>query len=165
VLARLEEEPGVIQAEVDRHGTLLRVHLVDASATAPVIARLQELGFFGQIMRNETSGGRWYGRDAVGELSAEEAGVIARRVVPKFTREHRLIDIESIVISLVTAALHQCFVTSVLDLGTPAHALDDSCGRAVRAATQAQLGDELASLLGRDIEADLAGHRASRDAP
>ena len=127
---------------------------------ALVIARLQELGFFGEIMRNQTSGGRWYGRDAVGELSAEEAGVIARRVVPKFAQEHRLMDIESIVISVVTAALHQCFVTSVLELGTPAHALDDSCGRAVRAATQAQLGDELASLLGRDIEADFAGHRA-----
>ena len=69
-------------------------------------------------------------------------------------------DIESIVISVVTAALHQCFVTNVLDVGTPEHALDDSCGRAVRAATQAQLGDELASLLGRAIEADLAGRRA-----
>jgi hypothetical protein len=33
----------------------------------------------------------------------------------------------------------------------------------VRAATRAQLGDELASLLGSDIEADLAGHRASRE--
>ncbi|TMG59867.1 MAG: hypothetical protein E6H87_09860 [Chloroflexi bacterium] len=42
-------------------------------------------------------------------------------------------------------------------------ALDDTCGRAVRAATRAKLGDELASLLGNDIEADLAGHRASRE--
>jgi hypothetical protein len=123
-----------------------------------VIARLQELGFIGQVA-NETSGGRWYDRDSVGELSAEEAGVIARRVVPRFAREHRITDAE-VIVNVVTAALHQCFVTNVLEVGTPTHALDDSCGRAVHAATQARLGDELASLLGRAIEADLAGHRA-----
>jgi len=159
VLAHLEEVVGVSRAEVDRHGTLLRVHLVDASATGPLIARLQELGFIAQVMPNEKSVARWYDRDAVGELSAEEAGVIARRVVPRFSRDHRLTDVE-VIISVVTAALHQCFVTNVLEVGTPTHALDDSFGRAVHAATQAQLGDELASSLGRDIEADLAGHRA-----
>jgi hypothetical protein len=156
----LEEEPGVTRAEVDRHGTLLRVHLVDASATAPIVARLQDLGFIGEVARDGAAGVRWYGREAVGELSAEEAGVIARRVIPKFAQEHRLADIEAIMISLVTAALHECFVTNVLDVGAPRHALDDSCGRAVRAATRTQLGEELAFLLGRDIEADLAGHRA-----
>ena len=130
--------------------------------TAAVIARLQDLGFIGQVVENDASVRRWYGRDAVGELSGEEAAVIARRVVPKFSREHGLADPEPI-ISVVTAALHQCFVTNVLDAATPTRALDDSSGRSVHAATRAQLGDELASLLGRDIEADLAGHRASRE--
>jgi hypothetical protein len=139
---------------------LLRVHLVDASATVPIVDRLQELGFIGEVARDGASGVRWYGREAVGELSAEEAGVIARRVVPKFAREHRLTDVEAVMISVVTAALHQCFVTTVLDVGAPRHALDDSCSQAVRDATRAQLGEELASVLGGDIEADLAGHRA-----
>jgi len=162
VLAHLEEEVGVRRAEVDRHGTLLRFDLVDASTTATVIARLEDLGFIGQVVENDPSVGRWYGRDAVGELSGEEAEVIARRVVPKFSQEHRLTDPNSI-ISVVTAALHQCFATNVLDIATPTHVLDESCGRAVHAATRAQLGEELASSLGSEIEADLAGHRAPRE--
>ena len=162
MLAHLEEVVGVSRAEVDRHGTLLRVDLVDASVTAAMIARLRDLGFSGQVIENDSSVGRWYGRDEVGELSGEEAAVIARRVVPKFSREYQLADPDAI-IGVVTAALHQCFVTNVLDDGTPTHVLDDACGRAVQAATRAQLGEELASLLGRDIEADLAGHRASRE--
>jgi hypothetical protein len=151
-----------MKAEVDRHGTLLRLHLLDASAMDPLIARLHELGFIGEVVPNETSARRWYGRNAVGELSAEEAGVIAGRVVPKFAREHGLTgDVEVALIGVATTALHQCFITNVLGVGTPTHALDDSCGRAVYAATQARLGDELATLLGSDIEADLAGHRSS----
>jgi len=162
VLARLEEEQMVTRAEVNRHGTLLRVHLVDADATSSVIARLQELGFMGEVASNETSPVRWYGRGAVGELSAEEAGGIARRVVPKFAREHHLRNTQAIV-SVVTEALHQCFVANVLDVGTPTQALDDSSSQAVRAATQAQLGDELAALLGITVQTDLAGHRASTE--
>ena len=162
MLAHLEKEQAVTSAEVNRHGTLLRVHLVGPDATVAVIARLQELGFMGEVTPNETSPGRWYGRDGVGELSAEEARVIARRVVPGFAREHHLRNIQ-VIESVVTAALHQCFVTNVLDVGTPTRALDDSCSRAVRAATRAQLGDDLAALLGLAIQADLAGHRASTE--
>jgi hypothetical protein len=156
----LEEEQAVTRAEVNRNGTLLRVQLVDADATSSVIARLHELGFMGEVTPNETSPGRWYGRDAVGELSGEEAGVIARRVVPKFAREHHLRNTQAIV-RVVTAALHQCFVTTVLGIGTPTRALDDSSSQAVRAATQAQRGDELAAALGMAIQTDLAAHRAS----
>src|SRR6266446_6354015 len=111
----------------------------------------------GEVTPNETSPGRWYGRDAVGELSAEEAGVIARRVVPKFAREHHLRNTQAIA-SVVTEALRQCFVANVLEVGTPTHALDDSSSQAVRDATQAQLGDELAALLGMAIQTDLAAH-------
>ena len=162
MLARLEEEHTVTRAEVNRHGTLLRLQLVDPDATSSVIARLHDLGFMGEVTPNETSPGRWYGRDAVGELSAEEARVIARRVVPGFAREHHLRSAEAIV-GVVTEALHQCFVTNVLDARTPSHALNDSCSQAARAATQAQLGDELAALLGIAIQSDLDGHRASTE--
>ena len=164
MLARLEKEVGVTKAVVDRHGTLLRLHLLDDSAVGPVIERLLDLGFVGQIVPNETPSARWYGRNDVSELSAEEAGVIARRVVPRFAREHQLAaNVADTVGGIVTAALRECFVTNVLDVGASAHSLDDSCGRAVYAATQAQLGDELAHSLGRDVEADLSGRRASTE--
>jgi hypothetical protein len=157
VLARLEDEPGVTKAEVDRHGKLLRIALAPAAEIDPVIARLQELGFIGEIVSEETTPRRWYGRSAVGELSAEEARVIARRVIPKFAREHGLAGtVEVELISIVTAALHHCFVTSALDVDAPAHSLNDSCGRAAQAATRSHLGEARAAALGRAIEADLA---------
>src|ERR1700694_2857863 len=112
-----------MEAEVDRHGTVLRLHLLDASVTDPLIARLHELGFIGEVVPNETSARRWYGRNAVGELSAEEARVIAGRVVPKFARAHGLkSDVAVALIGAAATALHQCFITNVLDVGTPTHA-------------------------------------------
>ncbi|MEK6207391.1 MAG: hypothetical protein AABM32_07085 [Chloroflexota bacterium] len=160
MLARLEAEVGVNKAEVDRHGELLRIALAPTAEIGPVIARLQELGFIGEIVPEGTTPQRWYGRNSVGELSAEEAGVIARRVVPKFAREHGLAGrVEVELISVVTAALHQCFVTNVLDVSAPTHSLDESCGSAAEVATQSQLGEAHAAALGRAIEADLAGRR------
>jgi hypothetical protein len=153
----MEDEAGVTTAEVDRHGKLLRITLAPRAEIDPVIARLQELGFIGEVVPGEIARQRWYGGDAVGELSAEEAGVIARRVIPKFAREHGLAEtVEVELISVVTAALHQCFVTTALDLEGPAHSLNDSCGRAAQVASRGQLGDARAAALGRAIEADLA---------
>lgn len=163
MLARLEGEPGVTKAEVDRNGKLLRIALAPSAEIDPVLARLHQLGFIGEIVPEGFAAERWYGRGAVGELSAEEAGVIARRVVPTFVREHGLARFEVELISVVTAALHECFVTNALDVGTPPHALDDSCGRAVRAATAFQLGEAGATALGQAVEADLAGHRGSTE--
>lgn len=162
MLARLEDEAGVTKAEVDRHGKLLRIAVAPAAEIEPVIARLQELGFIGEVVPEGTTPERWYGRSAVGELSAEEAGVIARRVIPEFSRDHGLAGkVEVELISVVTAALHQCFVTNVLDVGAPTHSLDDSCGRAAQVATQSQLGEARAAALGRAIEADMASGRRS----
>ncbi len=152
------------KAEVDRHGKLLRITLAPAAEIDPVIARLQELGFGGEIVPEGLVRQRWYGRSAVGDLSAEEAGVIARRVIPKFARDHSLAgEVEVELINIVTAALHQCFVTHALDVGAPTHSLDDSCGRAAQVATQSQLGEARAAALGRAIETDLAGRRSSPD--
>jgi len=87
VLARLEEEVGVTKAEVDRHGTLLRLQLLDDSAIGPVIERLLDLGSRDRScqMRPRVRGG--FGRNDVSELSVEEAGVIApaiARVIRRF---------------------------------------------------------------------------------
>lgn len=57
----------------------------------------------------------------------------------------------------------ECFVTNVLDIGAHEHSLEDSCGRAVKAATQLQLGEANAASLGRAVEADLAGHGGSAE--
>jgi hypothetical protein len=159
-LARLEEDAGVTKAEVNRHGKLLRITLAPPAEIAQVIVRLKEFGFMSEIVPEGATRQRWYGGSAVGELSAEEAGVIARRVIPKFARDHSLAgSVEVELISVVTAALHQCFVSNVLDVSGPTHALDDSCGRAAEVATRSQLGEARAADLGRAIEADLAGRR------
>jgi hypothetical protein len=163
VLARLEQQDGVEAVEVDRRGELLRVEVERTDGVAAIISRLYELGFAAERAADNAAGGRnWYGRAAVGELSREEAGVIAQRVVPAFARTDEVSsDDVGILVELVTAALHQCFVANVVDASTPLGALHGESARAVEAATVSQLGSERARELGGAIEADLAAGRSA----
>ena len=78
MLARLEEQEYVKHVEVDRRGEFLRVDLQAAETVAAVVALLQELGFAAEPIAEAPDDARhWYRRASVGELSREEAGVIA----------------------------------------------------------------------------------------
>lgn len=115
---------------------------------------------------------RWYGPTEVRELSAEEADMIASRVVPAFAATHPMRAEE---IALATAGvadtLYGCFVdrapgaaAAPADPPDPADptvpavlGLASSCATAVADATRSLLGPERATALGQAIEADLTG--------
>ena len=165
MLARLEQEDGVELAEIDRRGELLRVRVAASAEVTRAIGRLQELGFVAElIIDTAVDIPRWYGTESVGELSLEEADVIADRVVPEFARPHGIDASESDTLRDLTAkALHECFVTHTFDAATPIGALNRLCGRAVEAATSAHLGADRALGLGQAVEADLAARSAFKD--
>lgn len=160
MLARIEDQAEVAAAEVDRQGELLRVDLQASEGLARVIEILEELGLIGGVLaENEIADRRWYGRDTIGELSREEAHVIAQRVVPGFVREQGLAASETEAIAtLVANTLHRCFTTHVLAPSASSGALIESCTRAVEEATTEQLGPVRAAALGRAIQADLSEH-------
>jgi len=74
VLARLNQEPEVEAAQVDRRGEVLRVRLRSPGALPRVTDLLVELGFAGEVVAGAAGDLRWYGAPDVGELSREEAG-------------------------------------------------------------------------------------------
>jgi hypothetical protein len=162
VLARLETEPGVESAEVDRRGELLHVRVGSATDVGRVIDRLHEMGFAGEVITDtEVHGQRWYGPQDVGELSREEAHVIARRVVPLFAEKAHIDAAEVGVLSdLAAAALHDCITARDPAARGPDSTLNSVCGRAVEEATRARIGPDRAAALGNAIEADLASRSA-----
>jgi hypothetical protein len=154
VLARLQEEPAVEAAEVDRRGELLRLHLESSSDIGGVVDLLLNLGFAGEVLSDVhvADAALWYGLDSVGELSREEGKIIAERVVPAFARLNGIEsgNVEALKNSVATA-LHACFVGHTLGAAAPHGALNDACGRAVEKATMARLGPDRAAALGRAI--------------
>jgi hypothetical protein len=162
VLARLEAEPGVESAEVDRRGELLHVRIGSASDVSRVIDLLQELGFAAEVMPDAEIGAEdWYGPDRVGELSEEEAHVIATRVVPRLAEEGHIgaAEVEDLSQTVATA-LHAWFLSRDPAASGSAEASRSACGRVVEEAARARLGKERAAVLGRAVEADLASRSA-----
>jgi hypothetical protein len=161
VLARLQSETGIASVEVDRRGELLRIHAGSAEDVRAVVDLLFEMGFAGEALAEGAAvADQWFGLDQVGELSREEAHVIARRVVPPFA-VHTGDDVDAL-ITVVATALHECFVTNILD-GQQTHgALNSACGRAVEAATRPHLGDRATALRGA-VETDLATRSAFKE--
>jgi hypothetical protein len=86
VLARLEAVDGLTTAKVDHTGELLRLDVTGGHAVADALMTLRELGYGADELPGAVGVGRWYGRDAVRELSREEGSVIAERVVAAFAR-------------------------------------------------------------------------------
>ncbi len=161
MLAQLQERADVDTAEVDRHGELLRVRLRDGGLVTAIKDQLEQMGFLAEEIFIGAGPIRWYGPSAVAELSREEAGVIAARVVPIFGAAHALstadIDAAS---ALVVDALHACFVGR-LRIDATARGLAGPCGVAAKQATRGYLGADRAAALGRAIEADLSGASAA----
>lgn len=165
MLARLEAEPGVDVAEVDRRGELLHLRVGSLNDVGHAIELLQELGFAADLMPDaEIPAHEWYGPDRVGELSREEASVIARRVVPRLARAGHVgaVEVEDLSETVATA-LHAWFLTRETDVKGSAEASASAAGRAVEEAARAPLGAERAAILGRAIEADLASRSAFKD--
>ena len=165
MLARLEEEQAVENAEVDRRGELLRVRLRSSFNVSGVVDLLMNLGFAAEVVQHADVGSaHWYGLGTVGELSREEAEVIARRVVPLFARRNGVAvgEVEALV-DLVASALHTCIASNSLDAAAPHGVLNSACGRAVEDAALPRLGRERAAALGNAIAADLATRSAFKD--
>ncbi len=123
-----------------------------------VLRTLEELGFAGEVLRDVPGDEvRWYGPNTVRELSREEAGIIAQRVVLAFAAEPDLNANERDALAqLVAEALYTCFVAHTADANAPAGALRDACARAVEQAARGTLGPARAAALGRAVAADLA---------
>lgn len=162
MLARLEAEPSVDVAEVDRRGELLHLRVGSASAVSHVIDLLQELGFAGELVPGvEIAAEDWYGPDRVGELSREEARVIAGRVIPRLAEDGHIEAGEVEALSQVVAsALHAWFLTGDPAARGSAELFRSAACRAVETAARAQIGTERARILGKAIEIDLGSRSA-----
>ena len=158
MLAQLERRSDVETAETDRRGELLRIRTRAAGIVALIREQLELMGFAAEEAPDAVAAAvRWYGRSSIGELSREEGAVIAGRVVPAFGAANGLGQAEIGRLSTrVATALYEYFVGH-RDAGLASGGLAAPCGRAVEAATRAQLGPDRAAVLGGAIEADLAG--------
>jgi len=161
VLARLEQIVGVESAEIDRRGELLRLRLAHPETLVVVTRTLEELGFssdpLGEAHVSAAAVARWYGRGAVGELSREEAGVIARRVVGPFVASRALSATQGARVGdTVARALYECFVAHTLTASAVPDSLREVCARAVEMAVRPELGIEGAAELARLLREDLA---------
>lgn len=155
---------GVVAAEVDHPGELLRLRFSDPSALDRTHAALRELGYRADEV-NEPSApdARWYGPARVSELSREEADVIARRVVPPFARSQALsTEQEDRVRDAVAKALHACFTAHTLGAGAPPGELRAACSDAVRDAIRDLVGPDAADRLVAKLWLDLDETRPHR---
>jgi hypothetical protein len=156
VLARLDQQPGIELAEVDRKGEVLRLRLTSGDVLDRATVLLSELGFAGESMTHVPDGLRWYGTADVGELSREEANVVAERVVPPFVNGSTLPSSEIDPLSkLVATALHAWFMRHAVGSESLA-SFHRSCAQAVASATLDRLGPERSARLGQAVEEDFA---------
>ena len=148
---------GVVAAEVDHRGELLRLRLSDPSALDRVHAALRELGYRAdEVSEPSAPDARWYGPAQVSELSREEAGVIARRIVPPFARSQALsTETRDRVRDAVANALYACFTAHTLGAGAPPGELRAACSDAVRDAIADLVGPDAADRLVVELWADL----------
>lgn len=145
---------------MDHRGELLRLQLDRVEVLSVVRTALEELGYRAEDVSDEGAGTveiRWYGATRVGDLSREEAEVIARRVTPAIAREHGLDTAAGKALERTVAdALHDCFTSHTLGAGVPPGALRARCSRAVEAAARPLIGldgaRELAAALWRDLD-------------
>lgn len=163
MLARLQTEEGVHSIEVDRRGELLRARLSPPASETALIEMLYEMGIAATATTyEEAQSPRWYSAEEVGELSREEAEVIARRVVPPFAKVTGA-DVDNVV-QTVARALHEC-LSAYARASEPGAAttLNNACGLAAERATRPLLGSDSARALGAAIEADLASRSAFKE--
>ncbi len=157
MLARLTSLDGVIAAEVDHRGELLRLLVSGPSALARIHAALRELGYRAdEVGEAPSPDSRWYGPARVNELSREEVDVIARRVVPPFARSQALSTaVQDRVREAVANALYACFTAHTLGAGAPPGELHGACSNAVREAVRDLVGPHAADRLVATLWLDL----------
>ncbi|HEY8655249.1 MAG TPA: hypothetical protein VIN34_00760 [Candidatus Limnocylindria bacterium] len=160
MLARLSEIPGVGRPEVDHRGELLRMRLDRGEALSVVHAALAELGYRAERCSEAvaaTAAVRWYGTAGVSDLSREEAGVIAARVVPAVARGQRLDQAATDELArAVGDALYRCFTAHTLPAAAPPIALRAACAADVEAAAVPHIGAAAARALSAALWDDLA---------
>ena len=157
MLAQLERRAEVERALVDRRGELLRIHFRSGGAVSTIAEELARMGFTAEEAPASAPDARWYGLADIGELSRDEARVIASRVVPPFAAGCGLGP--ELVVPLserIGDALYACFIGHRETPPAPG-GLAVPCGRAVRDAAAPLIGSERAAALGHAIEADLSG--------
>lgn len=161
MLARLEALDGIVHAETDRAGDLLRLSLRDEMALVAANELLTSLGFGAEPHVDDDATRSGYDTRSVGELSRVEAGVIAGRIVAGLSDEHPLPpDDAARLHSAVADALHTCFITTALGAGPSSDPFRDDCRRATFAAAAPLVGDALARDLAHLLDADMrAIHR------
>ena len=159
MLARLATIDGLIAVEVDHRGELLRLKLTTPALLDRVHSALHALGYRADVDPQPSGPDeRWYGPAGVSELSREEAGVIAQRLVPPFARTEALsAGTADRLVAVVTRALHRCFIGHTLAAGAPPGELRTACSDAVRDAIQelidADAVERFVAALGRDLAA------------
>ena len=162
MLAQIEQQAGVESVEVDRRGEFLRVDARGPEDVAAVIARLHELGFAAGRTTDSAAERQWYRHDEVGELSREEAAVIAQRVVPAFARANDLPDRADTLTDLVAIDLASVLRHQRGARGLAARNASRRMRARRRAGNARSLGAARASELGKAIEADLAAGRSNK---
>lgn len=90
MLAQLRETPGILAAETDRSGTLLKLRLESADAATVARERLRAAGYEATPLDAEPRVERWYDADGARELSHEEAARLAPRLAAGFAAERGL---------------------------------------------------------------------------
>ncbi len=167
MLARLAALEGVLAAEVDHRGELLRLSLAETAALGRVRAALHELGYGSELVDDVARLGdtRWYGPSTVRELSREEARVIAMRITPPFASTRGLAPAQAgRVQDAVAQALFTCFTQHTIGPGAAPGALRGACSSAVEEAIRDLAGPEAARDLVAAMWADLEA-RDERDSP
>ncbi|MGH2811834.1 MAG: hypothetical protein ACRDI1_03875 [Actinomycetota bacterium] len=116
MLARLDQELDPTRAAVNREGTLLRLESVPARGEETIKERVlsvvAEMGFIAERLSSPVSEeARWYSRDEVSELSAEEARVLTERWLAEMIDEGLIgQDDERKVRSALESILLACFL-------------------------------------------------------
>ncbi len=165
MLARLGSIEGLINAETDHRGELLRIVLRERGALDEVWAALAELGYDAELADRSAvpPDVRWHGALDVRDLSREEADVIARRVVPAFARAHGIAGSSEVLLTtIVRDTLYACFSAHELRADSSPGALRAECSRAVQDAAVPMLGVAPARELGAALWTDLGGTHVAR---
>lgn len=167
MLTRLVSLDGVVMAEVDHRGELLRLSLEETADLSLARAVLRELGYGSELVDDVARLGdtRWYGPSTVRELSREEARVIAARITPPFASARGLLPAQvGRVQDAVAQALFTCFTQHTLGPGAVPGTLRGACSSAVEEAIRDLVGPEAARHYVAAMWADLEA-RDKRDNP
>lgn len=145
-------------AKTDHAGELVR--FVDRGQAADVRARVTDLGYGSEELAGAAQATRleyeWY---APSDLSRKEAQVLASKIVPAFTREHRIDPTQTLELEQrIQDALFGCFTGTAIPSSAPSKSLPGACREAVAAAAAADglIGVGAAADLGVFVERWLA---------